>query len=231
VKLVGVARSKSSVNKAVVLDGKSFVRVALTRAESALAQFTLECWAKSKGSPKSMSVVSKTQYSSFGIQWNDASRNRTAPTGFVYLPRMPGTKRAGYVKLDATDAIRPDDWVHLALVHDGVRARLFVDGKLADEQEAPGAATANDFPLYVGADPDGTGRPADAFTGAVDEVRLSRVARYSAPFTPAKVFERDDATLLLLHFDVDEHGVFLDDSGNENHGWPVGAPKLDETRR
>ncbi len=231
VKLVGVARSKSSVQKSVVLDGESFVRVALTRAETTFKQFTLECWAKSKGSPRTMTVVSKTEWSSFGIQWNDGSRDRTAPTGFVHLPRMPGTKKPGYVTLDAKNRIAPDDWVHLALVHDGARARLFVDGKVADDQDAAGAVTTNDFPLYVGADPGADGRPVNPFTGEVDEVRLSRTARYSAAFTPSKTFERDDATVLLLHFDVDEHGVFLDDSGNENHGWPVGAPKLDETRR
>jgi len=230
VRLVGVARDRTTVNKALVLDGSSAVRVPLSRAETVFAQFTLECWAKGRPSPRSMSVVSKVQSSGFGIQWNDAARKRDSPTGFVHLPRMPGTKKAGYVWVGGKEPATADRWTHLALVHDGTKARFYVDGKLADEQDAGGAVTTNDYPLYVGADPSASGieRP---FTGSIDEVRLSRAARYTADFKPAKTFERDDDCVVLLHFDTMDQGVLVDDSGRDNHGWPVGAPNLEETRR
>ena len=58
------------------------------------------------------------------------------------------------------------------------KVKLYIDGVLAAEAPAPGARRSNKHPFYVGADPDERGRPVDALTGLVDEVRISSGARY-----------------------------------------------------
>src|SRR2546426_422563 len=61
------------------------------------------------------------------------------------------------------------------------------------------------------------------FTGRIDEVRISKVARYDKDFTPAKRFEPDADTLALYHFDEGAGDVLNDSSGNKHHGKIVGA--------
>ena len=55
-------------------------------------------------------------------------------------------------------------------------------------------------------------------TGLIDEVRISKVARYDKDFTPAKRFEPDADTLALYHFDEGQGDVLKDSSGNGHHG-------------
>ena len=56
------------------------------------------------------------------------------------------------------------------------------------------------------------------FGGAVDEIRISSVARYTADFTPARRFEPDPATLALYHCDDPDSPTLIDSSGNGRHG-------------
>jgi hypothetical protein len=127
--------------------------------------------------------------------------------------------------------VSPGKWTHYALVHDTELLRFFVDGHLAGQVHVPILTNHNGLPFFVGAEPTALGFPRSLFSGAVDEVRLSSVARYTAPFTPARQHERDADTLLLLHFDAESQGVFPDDSGREHHGWPVGDPVLSPEAR
>jgi hypothetical protein len=77
--------------------------------------------------------------------------------------------------------------------------------------------------LFIGADPNHLGRPVDHLKGQIDEVRLSRVARYSkARFKPKKRFEDDKETLLLLHFDRDLGPYVLDHSSKKAHARRLG---------
>ena len=57
----------------------------------------------------------------------------------------------------------------------------------------------------------------------MNEVRISKVARYDKDFTPAKRFEPDKDTLALYHFDEGDGDVLKDSSGNGHHGKIVGA--------
>ena len=56
------------------------------------------------------------------------------------------------------------------------------------------------------------------FCGAVDEVRISRIARYDGDFIPARRFEADEHTLVLYHFDEGSGNVARDSSGNGHDG-------------
>ena len=92
--------------------------------------------------------------------------------------------------------------------------------------ERPAERTRNTRPIFIGADPNPRSRAESFFRGALDEVRLSAGVRYTKTCEPARVFLRDETTLLLFHFDRAAGAIHADDSGHDRHGWPVGAPKL-----
>jgi hypothetical protein len=62
------------------------------------------------------------------------------------------------------------------------------------------------------------------FYGLIDELRVSKVARYKADFTPpTSRFEPDADTLGLYHFDAAAGDVLTDSSGNKHDGKIIGA--------
>jgi hypothetical protein len=94
----------------------------------------------------------------------------------------------------------------------------YVDGRQVAAARAHGTRRRNRLPLYVGADPDARGTPTSTIDGAVDEVRISRGARYAdASFEPATRFEADPDTLLLLHLDRAVGSFALDSGPGRRH--------------
>jgi hypothetical protein len=211
----------SEHNSALVLEGASAVRVNIPER---LDRYTLECWVTGSEPTNTSALVAKTESSAYGIFWCDQPAGNKLPTGYV------GTT-AGYQTLSAKAAWDWSQWTHVALVFDGAQATFYVNGEPQAERTTDAKATHNRLPLYVGADPNRSGKAGRFFTGALDEVRLSSVARYEGSFTPQTVFQRDDDTVLLLHFDQNIGGLFPDDSGNAHHGWSAGAPKLERSER
>ena len=56
-------------------------------------------------------------------------------------------------------------------------------------------------------------------SGYIDEVRFSKIARYSGNFTPeTKQLQNDENTLLLLNFENTTSNQVIDSSSNQNHG-------------
>ena len=109
-------------------------------------------------------------------------------------------------------------------------SRFFVNGKLTDETPAVGTLHGNRLPLFIGADTTGRGAPERLFVGAIDEVRVSNVARYQRDFRPKRRHAPDRDTVALFHLDHDLDGLFPDASGRRNHGWRVGNARLEEER-
>ncbi len=124
------------------------------------------------------------------------------------------------------------EWHHVAALRrrqDG-RLSLFVDGGLDAEGDGPdgdvsypddgvpgsfcgGPCTNSDPFLVIGAEKHDAGPAYPPFTGRVDEVRLSRVLRYGAPFArPTTPFNPDADTVALYSFD-DPGPVATDSSG------------------
>lgn len=125
-------------------------------------------------------------------------------------------------------------WHHVAVERrrsDG-RMWIFVDGAIQAEADGPdgdvsypngaqpgnfcgGPCTNSDPFLVLGAekhDADPVNYP--AFSGTMDELRLSTTLRYSAPFTrPTQPFATDAQTLALYHFDEGQGDVVSDTSG------------------
>ena len=112
--------------------------------------------------------------------------------------------------------------VHLAGVSTGKELRLFIDGRLAGKTPLLGDLRVVPSACLLG----GLAANFDAFKpldGLIDEVRISKVARYDQTFTPAPRFEADADTLSLYHFDEGTGEELKDSSGNNHHGKIVGA--------
>jgi hypothetical protein len=199
-------------NGVLALDGRGAVRVMLGERPWRL---TVECWVRGERLAGGASLVSRYQDGrGWGLNW---SRSRgVLPAGLVGTDR--GLARAGM-------ETPPEwgEWRHLALTYDGSRAVLYVDGREAGRSERAGEILHGDLPLLIGAEPSERGDPVSLFRGQIDEVRVSSVVRYDGAFTPREVFETDEHTLLLMHFDTGYHGAFPDDSGRGRHGWRVGS--------
>lgn len=127
---------------------------------------------------------------------------------------------------------------HIALVRRGQDARLYVDGRgegapvgWSAIPNTPAPQNAG-FELEIsqwrlGAD---TGGLFNTFTGAIDEVRISKIARYEKNFTPASRFELDEHTLGLYRIDQGEGDELKDASDHDRHGKIVDAKSVKATQ-
>ena len=121
--------------------------------------------------------------------------------------RGPGTTDLVY-----TGSISSSAWTHIAFVYDGTNKKIYVNGT----QQATAAASLNitDTSNYQ----IGYFTGIFAYNGWIDEIRVSRVARYTAAFTaPTTTFENDANTLLLIHADgADASTTVTDDNSGRS---------------
>jgi serine/threonine protein kinase len=144
-------------------------------------------------------------------------QGRSSPAQFLALTRESkwrwkygvGKDREG--NLHSTRTARAER-THLACVCEGQNHRFYMDGKLGknSEWDAPRRA-------------DGNFEFGPRFVGIIDEIRISKVARYKENFTPITRYEPDADTLALYHFDEGSGDLLKDSSGNNHHGQITGA--------
>ncbi len=114
---------------------------------------------------------------------------------------------------------------HGALTFDGATIRLFLDGQLAATQVAPGTITQRAYEdVTIG----GTGEAFEGgafeypLDGAVDNVRLSNVVRYTDTFVPpADKLEPDANTLVLEKGDGQQPGLVRAWGGTTSYMIPL----------
>lgn len=179
--------------------------------------FTLECWFNAESYARRTGLVCKTEGSDYGIFVNNGQ-----PGFSVHLD-------GSYVTAKVSESILSTDrWHHVAGVYDGSEVRLYVDGELVARKAGSGKRDTNTLPLMIGADVNGSGQATSPFTGSIDEVRLSGVARYSGQsFAPARWFRSDDDTVLLYHMDGQVGPWVYDESESQAHGWLLGDAVID----
>lgn len=178
--------------------------------------FTVEGWMNARAFTKRQGFLCRTESSEFGIFVNDG-----APEFSVHLDGRYTTAEAREPQL------RANTWHHVAGVFDGAEVRVYVDGRQVARRKGAGKRTKNDLPLVIGGDVGQGGAPGSFFPGEIDEVRVSSVARYAAErFEPARRYESDADTLLLLHMDGMSGPWFPDASAHAAHATPVGGAKL-----
>jgi serine/threonine protein kinase len=122
----------------------------------------------------------------------------------------------------ARDALKESQRAHVAAVSTGTELRLFIDGRLAGKApllvSPPEGLAAGLIGGSVNSAP--TWNP---LNGLIDEVRISKVARYANDFTPPATMQPDGDTLILYDFLEGQGDTLKDSSGNGHHGKIVGA--------
>jgi hypothetical protein len=197
----------------LVLDGKgSCLAIAHERVQLPDGPLTLELWVRGDDYAGRRALATKTETSEFGLFGSDGHAEFLVRLGDHYATAK-----------SATPVLRAGEWHHVAGVFDGAEVRLFVDGQQVAAAPGKGTRRPNTLPLYVGADPAADGTPMSFFTGRIDDVRLSSVARYREAFTPPALVDADEHTVLLLRCDR-EFGPWVPDvSGRAAHAERRGA--------
>lgn len=128
-----------------------------------------------------------------------------------------------YHEVPSREGLAGERRVHIAGIVQGSTGLLFIDGKLQGSIDLQGSGQPSKHPFRVGARTFSDTGVKGAFSGMIDEVRISKVACYTADFTPPTRFEPDKETLALYHFDEGQGEVLTDSSGNNHHGKIVNA--------
>jgi hypothetical protein len=192
------------LERVIALDGQSAASVNSKDLELGQGAFTLEAWVNGSTYGGRRGLVTKTEQSEYGLFASDG-----VPSFIVFLDGAYRTAAPG------EPILIPGQWHHVAGVYDGAEIRLYVDGSLAGRATATGERKQNALPLMIGADVGGNGDLVDPHSGSMDEVRLSRGARYAdEQFTPQRRHTSDEDTLLLLHADA-AMGPWLHDSSSQ----------------
>jgi len=115
----------------------------------------------------------------------------------------------------ATISLTADNWHHVAGAYDGATLRLFVDGQIASETAQSGIVSAPmSGPLRIGA---GAADATGCLQGIIDEVRLSRIARYTSAFSrPTDVLTSDSETIGYWRLTVGGGQDAPDETGAHN---------------
>ena len=193
----------ATTNGCIVFDGKDdTLEIDGGLLPPADGPFTVEAWVKPADETDG-GIVSNLKIGGFSLEVAGEPR-------FCVQTDASSVNERTYARLKpaviakAPAKLRVGEWSHLAGVYDGSRITLFIDGKAAATAPVTGARAASDKSLYIGARPNTAWNvhnfsyPTAFWKGAVDDVRVSRGARYAGNFRPAKRLARDSATLLAL---------------------------------
>jgi hypothetical protein len=154
--------------------------------------FTIEAWVKPASDRGGSIVSNRKELKGFGLEVFETP-------GFVL---HAGGKAA--LEAKAKEKLTPGKWSHLAGVYDGKEIALFVNGSRSASVPVTGSPATSASPLYLGAMPGQDWVLYDYpyasgfWTGAIDDLRLSRGIRYRQDFTPENHPPRDAETVFLL---------------------------------
>ncbi len=117
----------------------------------------------------------------------------------------------------------PGQWQHIAVVRRANgEVRWYNNGAHQSGLTVtlPNAKGLGQAELYIGCE----GASEDFFAGLVDEVRISKVARYTGGFSPPVApYDPDADTLALYHFDETRPGLSADQTANGHHAYWLGV--------
>jgi len=211
--------SASQRNQALELDGTSGLRLSIGREEahflpvggygSVLPRtFTIECWAQSADAGPGQVLLAKGTGAGVALWWAAPPLSEipgSRPAQADLYDRSPGV--SAFARLEGPSFV-PGVWHHVALCFDGSNASLFVDGRLRRAMAV--AQFAQDATrLTVGGQLSGGKQQAvmNGFRGEIDDLRVSRIVRYTEPFEPPAKLRMDPDTLLLLDFETLANGL------------------------
>ncbi|MDZ4773272.1 MAG: LamG-like jellyroll fold domain-containing protein [Planctomycetota bacterium] len=206
----------STAERALELDGKrDCLMLASSLLGAADGPLTVEGWFNARSFKKRVGFLNKTENAEFGMFLSDGVPGFTIHLDGKYVN----------VSREKT-SVSANAWHHVAGVFDGAEVRLYVDGELVASKAGKGKRKLNDLPLMIGADVTKEATPESFFDGRIDEIRISKSARYTENFTPQRRFDPDGDALLLLHMDAEVGPWAYDGSGRGHHVTRIGQPVL-----
>jgi hypothetical protein len=122
--------------------------------------------------------------------------------------------------------VKLNEWTHVAVSFDGKEHHTFVNGKYEASRPNAGKIQATNQTFHVGWRICCNNEP---FTGIIDEVRISNVARYQKKQdfkVPDREFEPDADTVVLYHFNEGKGAKASDASKHKNDGDVDGGAKF-----
>ena len=146
------------------------------------SDFTIECWFRSDQFDSLRTLISKYTtvdgYRSWRLFFDTANKLKLDITQY-------GTG-SGIQALTTASSFSANTWYHLAVVRNGATITIYINGTADSNTLNYGASTpvfASTTKLLIGAQSNSSGTRY-YFDGYIDELRISRTARYTEDFTP-----------------------------------------------
>jgi len=184
---------------------------------------TIEFWARPQSDSPYGRIIKRANSGQYYISESIKSANQLT---FTYGDGSVTSEVGSFVA---------NEWQHVAAVYDGQYLKIYINGQEKGSVEHTVTATSDpDDVVLMGWE--ATFGAYNNYSGALDEVRLSRVARDIATNWANGVYfrplEPDDDTVFLFHFDEygddpRQSGKVIDASKNALHGNVVNPEYLD----
>lgn len=220
-----------ATNHCLVLNGtNACLEIERDQLNLPAGPFTVEAWVRPARDTNG-AIVANLRIGGFSLEVAGTPQFRVQTDEPSVDPSRAANLKPALVAR-APETLPAGRWAHLAGVYDGRSIALFVNGHRVAETNAAHARLSSDKSLYIGARPNGAfhthnfSSPLIYWRGAVDDVRISRGARYSGTFVPEKKLGRDGQTLLALSNDQRFGPVIPVDANEPMHAWIRGDVRV-----
>lgn len=190
-------------NQCLVLNGtNACLEIGRDQLDLPDGPFTVEAWVKSAGDTNG-AILSNIKIGGFSLEVAGTPQFRVQTDAETVTDRRVSNLKPA-VGIRAKERLPQGRWTHLAGVSDGQHVTLYVDGHAAASTNLVGARLSSDKSLFIGARPNGAfntynfSYPLIYWRGSVDDVRVSKGARYQTTFTPPAKLTRDATTIFTL---------------------------------
>ena len=180
-------------------DGTTNTRLTISESVSETGAYTIEFWFRKTANAGDLFYV-QTETTGRGVMYIGSTGDLLYDTYSTGTPDFNNTGTA--IATGLSNSV----WYHIAYVR---------EASLAVKVYVNGTASANTGTSSVDLPTGGIWFGSRGYIGHMDEIRISKTARYTTTFTPSTTpFVNDANTLLLIHADgTDASTTFTDDVG------------------